>query len=171
MKALKKYFGVQKIYKTKKIIIFSLLTFVGVLWTSIEHNKKLVIDETPLNEAKSLFERNNAQITKLQTKNAELNLVYNKYKRYLFSEEEKQSFIAMLNEMGSLFSQLGISGYKVDKITDNPEYFNIIDIYLSSSSPQITKKLLGYFLSKYSDIAIKDIKILGSSCILEIYKQ
>lgn len=171
MNTFKGYLGVDYIHKTKKVCIFILLTFLGVFWITAEHNKKLVIDQKPLNEAKALFEKNSSQITTLQAKNAELNIVYNTYKKYLFSEEEKQSFTAILNEMGKLFLQQGISGYKIDKIVDNPEYFNIIDIYLNSSSPQITKKLLGYFLGKYSDIAIKEIKVLGGSCILEIYKQ
>jgi len=171
MLSLKKYFGFQNIIRTKKILIFVMLTFFGVSWISIEHNKKLIIDETPLNNIKEKFEKNSSHLAALQTRNSELNVQYRKYKKYLFSEEEKQGFISILTEMSNIFTQKGITNYRVEKVSDNPEYFNIIDIYLSDNKPQITQKLLEYFLGKYTDISFKEIKVLGNYCIVEIYKQ
>lgn len=171
MRVLKTYFGFENITRTKKILIFITLTFIGVIWVGVEHNKKLDIDDTPLKSIKEQFQKNSSQIDALETRNKELNITYIKYKKYLFSEEEKQGFVSILTEMSDVFAQQGIFNYRVSKVLDNAEYFNAIDIYLNASNPQVSKKLLEYFLGKYSDILIKEIKVIGGECVVEIYKK
>lgn len=171
MNLLKSSFGFENIVRTKKILIFITLTFVGVLWIVVEHNEKLVIDEAPLNSVREQFQKNSSLINTLQAQNNELNIIYKKYKKYSFNEEEKQGFVLILSEMGSVFAEQGISNYRVGKVLDNTEYFNVIDIYLNGGNAQITKKLLEYFLGKYTDILIKEIKVIGGDCIVEIYKR